>query len=85
MGPDGVHASVWGSSQCMESAGEVPVEWKLVNVLPIYYECMREDPGNYSPLSLTSHPGNIMEKIMLGTAERESPNLILFLTTSLRT
>ena len=46
-------------------SGEVPEDWRLANVTPIYKKGCREDPGNYRPGSLTSVPGNIMEQIVL--------------------
>ncbi|GAB0209633.1 mitochondrial enolase superfamily member 1 [Grus japonensis] len=55
-------------------SGEVPADWKLANVIPIYKKGMREDPGNYRPVSLTSAPGKIMEKIVLGAIERHLKN-----------
>ena len=45
--------------------GEVPEDWRLASVTPIYKKGCREDPGNYRPGSLTSVPGNIMEQIVL--------------------
>ncbi|KAK4806138.1 hypothetical protein QYF61_001061 [Mycteria americana] len=51
-------------------SGEVPADWKVASVIPIYKKGVREDPGNYRPVSLTSVPGKIMEKIILGTVER---------------
>ncbi|GAB0205135.1 mitochondrial enolase superfamily member 1 [Grus japonensis] len=45
--------------------GKVPVDWRLANVLPIYKKGQKEDPGNYSPISLTSVPGKVMEQIIL--------------------
>lgn len=42
---------------------EVPVDWRLANVTPIYKKGRKEDPGNYRPASLTSMPGQVIEKI----------------------
>ena len=47
------------------STGEVPEDWRLASVTPIYKKGCREDPGIYRPVSLTLVPGKIMEQIVL--------------------
>ena len=41
------------------STREVPEDWRLANLTPIYKGC-KEDPGNYRPVILTSVPGKVM-------------------------
>ncbi|KGL84962.1 RNA-directed DNA polymerase from mobile element jockey, partial [Tinamus guttatus] len=45
--------------------GEVPEDWKKANVMPVFKKGKQEDPGNYRPVSLTSVPGKVMERLIL--------------------
>jgi hypothetical protein len=44
--------------------GEVPEDWKLANVTPIFKKGKRSDPGNYRPVSLTSVCCRILESVI---------------------
>ena len=83
IGPDGIHPSILKELadvlagpllifyQRSWESGEVPADWKIVSVIPVYKKGIREDPGNYRPVSLTSVPGKITQKIIIpGTIER---------------
>ena len=81
MGPDGIHPMVLKGLvgviarplsmifQCPWESREVTVDWKLANV-PIFKKGNRDDPSNCRPVSHTSVPGKIMEKIILGVTEK---------------
>jgi len=77
MGPDGIHPRVLRELvevltkplfiiyQQSWPTREVPADWRLVIVVPIYKKGWKEDLGNYSPVSLTSVQGKVMEWIIL--------------------
>ncbi|KAK4828082.1 LOW QUALITY PROTEIN: hypothetical protein QYF61_023142, partial [Mycteria americana] len=54
--------------------GEIPADWRLANVTPIFKKGRKEDPGNYRPVSLTSVPGKLMEQIILSAITRHVEN-----------
>jgi len=77
MGPDGIHLRVIRELaeelakplsiiyQQSWLTGEVPDDWRLANVTPIYKKGWKEDPGNYRPVSLTLVPGKMVERFIL--------------------
>jgi len=77
MGPDGIHSRALRElveelakplSIIYEQSwltAEVPDDWRITSVTPIYKKGQKEDPGNYRPGSLTSVPGKVMEQIIL--------------------
>ncbi|KFP41737.1 hypothetical protein N324_06633, partial [Chlamydotis macqueenii] len=77
MGPDGIHSRVLRElaevltkplsivyQQSWQTV-EVPVDWRLANVTPIYKKGQKEDSKNYRAVSLTSVPWKVMEEIIL--------------------
>jgi len=82
MGPNGIHPRVLSelaeelakplSIICQQSwlTGEVPGDWRIASVTPIYKKGRKEDTGNYRPVSLTSVPDKIMERFILSALTR---------------
>ena len=76
MGPDGVNG--WILKECADQlvkpiyemvmhsliSGELPIEWKSANIIPIYKGGRKEDPLNYRPISLTSILCKICEHVI---------------------
>ena len=46
---------------------EIPQDWKLANVIPIFKKGRKEDASNYRPVSLTCIVCKILEKIIKGS------------------
>ncbi|KGL79050.1 hypothetical protein N309_01265, partial [Tinamus guttatus] len=81
MGPDGMHLRVLRELAEVISkplsiiferswrTGEVPEDWKA-NVTPVFKKGKKEDPGNYRPVSLTSVPGKVRERLILAVVSR---------------
>ncbi|RMC19197.1 hypothetical protein DUI87_03802 [Hirundo rustica rustica] len=44
---------------------EIPVDWNLANVTPIYERDCEKDPGNYRPINQTLVPGKVKEQITI--------------------
>ena len=75
-GPDGLHPHLLKACadnlakpiamifQKSFDTAELPVDWKLANVCPIFKKGSRNDAGNYRPVSLTSVLCKIMEAIV---------------------
>ncbi|KAK4807417.1 hypothetical protein QYF61_001180 [Mycteria americana] len=69
----------WSCNDVFEKSwrsGDVPEGWKKANVTPIYKKGLKEDPGNYRPISLTSVPGKVMQRILLGAVTSQMKDAI---------
>ena len=44
--------------------GEVPEDWRIANVVPLFKKGSRDNPGNYRPVNLTSVVGKFLEKML---------------------
>ena len=76
-GPDGIHPRVLRSCARVLAAplsiifarsleeGCLPETWKLSRVVPIYKEGKKSTPLNYRPVSMTSMPCKVMERVLV--------------------
>ena len=44
---------------------KLPADWKQANINPLFKGGVRTEPGNYRPVSLTSVPGKVMERLVI--------------------
>jgi len=51
--------------------GEVPEDWRLGSVTPIFRKGKKEYLVNYRPVSLTTIPGKVMEQLVLDTISKQ--------------
>ncbi|KAF7241053.1 RNA-directed DNA polymerase from mobile element jockey [Varanus komodoensis] len=76
-GPDGLHPRVLGElagvlsrplASIFETSwrtGEVPEDWRVASVVPIFKKGSRKDMGSYRLVSLTSIVGKTMERLII--------------------
>ena len=75
IGPDNIHPRLL--KQCPNTVvplflimqkslrlGKIPLVWKHSEIIPIFKSSSRYDPLNYRPISLTSVPCKILERII---------------------
>ena len=58
--------------------GVVPDDWKLATVIPLFKGGDRSDPGQYRPISLTSHIAKILEALIRKYLQKELENVGFF-------
>ena len=56
------------------NTGDVPCDWRIANVTPVYKKGERCDPQNYCPISLTS-TCKILEHIISSHLMKHSENI----------
>lgn len=49
---------------------EVPVDWKLSDVMNMHKKGQKKDPGKYRPVNMTLKPEKVMDQIILNAIMR---------------
>ena len=49
---------------------EMPEDWRIASVTPVFQKCKKADLGSYRLLSLTSIPRKMMEQLVLDTLSK---------------
>ena len=75
-GPDGIHNKViyeareqllYPLTEMFRTSietGDIPPEWKMADIVPIFKKGLKSDPNNYRPVSLTSTIGKLLETLV---------------------
>ncbi|KAJ7417704.1 hypothetical protein BTVI_31743 [Pitangus sulphuratus] len=75
MGPAGIHSRILKEladviPKCLLiifekfwESEEVPADWQLENIVPIFKKGKKEEPGDYNPASLTSVPDKLWRRL----------------------
>ena len=83
MGPDGIHQSMLRELAKVTAEplsvifdrpwrlGEVPEDWRIANVTPVFRKGKKEDVGNSRPVSLTSVPRKVREQPIVGAISKQ--------------
>lgn len=58
-------------------SGEVPANWKLFKVVPVFKKVKNEGPVNYRTVCLTSVPSKTMAKVILGSLEKHPEDTVI--------
>ena len=83
MGPDGMHPRVLRELAEVTAEplsiifdrpwrlGEVPEDWRIASVTPVFRKGKKEDVGNSRPVSLTSVPRKVMEQPVVDAISKQ--------------
>lgn len=78
MGPDNFHSKVLRDLidiferplfivlEKLWRSGSIPEDWQKANDSPAYKKSLKDDPGNYRPIILSSIPGKLGNKSLWG-------------------
>ena len=74
-GPDGIHYKVIYEARdqllypltelfrTSTETGDIPAEWKMAYVVPMFKKGLKSDPNNYRPVSTTPTVGKLLETV----------------------